>query len=103
MADVSNVSQVCVPTHTQIGVRLDACRRAVESSFMAFVENVIVLSPSQEKRNLNRMALNPSRTLGGPPPPLRSAAVATTLTQNLEDNPRAAALVQRGLLKTEDV
>ena len=101
MADVSNVSQVCVPT--QIGVRLDACRRAVESSFMAFVENVIVLSPSQEKRNLNRMALNPSRTLGGPPPPMRSAAVATTLTQNLEDNPRAAALVQRGLLKTEDV
>ena len=49
------------------------------------------------------MALNPSRTLGGPPPPLRSAAAVTTLTENLEENPRVAALVQKGLLKTEDV
>ena len=49
------------------------------------------------------MNLGRPGTLGTVPPPLRSAAAVTTLTQNLEDHPRVAALVQRGLLKTEDV
>ena len=35
--------------------------------------------------------------------PLRTAAFVTKLTENLEEAPRVAALVQRGLLKTSDV
>ena len=57
----------------------------------------------REKRELRNMNLGRPGTLGTVPPPLRSAAAVTTLTQNLEDHPRVAALVQRGLLKTEDV
>ena len=37
------------------------------------------------------------------PPPLNTAARVATLTENLEEAPLVAALVQRGLLKTEDV
>jgi hypothetical protein len=37
------------------------------------------------------------------PPPKASAENVTILTQNLEDAPLVAKLVQRGLLKTEDV
>ena len=42
-------------------------------------------------------------TLGQVPPPPHTAENVTKLTANLEDNPLVAGLVQRGLLKTEDV
>jgi hypothetical protein len=55
-----------------------------------------------------QMAAMPARpprtgTLAQGPPPLNTAARVTTLTENLEEAPLVAALVQRGLLKTEDV
>ena len=53
-----------------------------------------------EKRRMDR--LNPG-SLGAPAVPLRTAAFVTKLTENLEEAPRVAALVQRGLLKTSDV
>ena len=57
---------------------------------------------------LQQMAAVPARpprtgTLAQGPPPLNTAARVTTLTENLEEAPLVAALVQRGLLKTEDV
>ena len=53
-----------------------------------------------EKRRMDQ--LNPG-SLGAPAVPLRTAAFVTKLTENLEEAPRVAALVQRGLLKTSDV
>ena len=42
-------------------------------------------------------------SLNQPPPPLGTAANVAVLTENLEAAPLVAALVERGLLKTEDV
>lgn len=59
----------------------------------------------QEKRNLKGMASTSRKTgtLEIGPPPRANPTNIRILTENLEQNPRVAALVQRGLLSTRDV
>lgn len=59
----------------------------------------------QEKRNLKGMASTSRKTgtLEIGPRPRADPTNVRILTENLEQNPRVAALVQRGLLSTRDV
>jgi hypothetical protein len=62
----------------------------------------IAVQTENERRETNM----PSRVgtlVTGPPPQIGTAKAVTKLTQNLEDAPLVAKLVERGLLKTGDV
>ena len=71
----------------------------------AVVEEAVDAAVEAENRRRDKN-MQPSRVgslVTGPPPQMSTAKAVTKLTQNLEDAPLVAQLVERGLLKTADV
>ena len=78
---------------------------AVDPGVEAVVEEAVDAAVEAENRRRDKN-MPPSRVgslVTGPPPQMSTAKAVTKLTQNLEDAPLVAKLVERGLLKTGDV
>jgi hypothetical protein len=63
----------------------------------------IAVQAENERRDRNMPPSRVGSLVTGPPPQMSTAKAVTKLTQNLEDAPLVAQLVERGLLKTGDV
>jgi hypothetical protein len=63
----------------------------------------IAVQTENERRDRNMPPSRVGSLVTGPPPQMSTAKAVTKLTQNLEDAPLVAQLVERGLLKTGDV
>ena len=64
---------------------------------------MILMVQTENERREENMASRVGSLVTGPPIEMDTAKTVTELTQNLEDAPLVAKLVDRGLLKTGDV
>ena len=91
--------------HAAATARADGTVPPASPDVEVAVEEAVGAAVQAENRRRDRN-MPPSRVgslVTGPPPQMSTAKAVTKLTQNLEDAPLVAQLVERGLLKTGDV